>query len=143
MKAFRILAIMIVSSAALAQEADRGWCPPLPDPDWSKISKVGPMAPASPFPGIDYLGTVGLWASVSDKGYTCRATVIRSVSKELDEEAMRTALNWRFRPARLGRDRLATVIVINVPIWRKPDGTLLSSAALTVESPPGTVARKP
>ena len=69
--------------------------------------------------------------------------MIRSAGKELDAEAMRTALNWRFRPARLGRDRLATVIVINVPIWRKPDGAFLSSAALTVESPPGTIARKP
>jgi hypothetical protein len=69
--------------------------------------------------------------------------VIRGVSKELDQEAMRTALNWRFRPARLGRDRLATVIVINVPIWRKSDGALLSSESISVESPPGTVARKP
>ncbi len=143
MNALRIAVLLLLSSAALAQVADRGWCPPLPEPDWTKISKVGPMPPPAPLVGADYLGTVGFWATVSDKGYVCKTSVVRSVNKDLDEEATRTALNWRFRPPYFGRDRLATVIVINVPIWRKPDGTLLSSAGLTVESPPGTVARRP
>jgi outer membrane biosynthesis protein TonB len=143
MNAFRIFALMILSSAALAQNADRGSCPPPPEPDWSKISKVAPPPPALPINAVQYLGTVGLWTTVSERGYVCKASVIRSVSRELDKEAIRRVMEWRFRPARIGRDRVATVIVVNVPLWTKADGALVSQDDLTVESPPGTVARKP
>ncbi len=69
--------------------------------------------------------------------------MVRSVNKELDQDATQTAMRWRFRPARIARNRVSTLVVINVPIWRKPDGTLLTTEGITVESPIGTKARNP
>ena len=135
--------VLLLTASAWAQGADKGWCPPFSTTDRYKISQVGPMPPASPQVGAEYLGTAGFLATVSDRGYVCEAKVVRSVNQRVDEAAGKTARDWRFHAARVGRERVATVVVINVPVWRKPDGTLLTSEGITVESPPGTVPRRP
>jgi hypothetical protein len=143
MRIFPIAVLFVAGSVAFGQGIDRGSCPPLPQPDWSKISKVGPMPPPAPQQGLEYLGTVGFLATASEKGYVCSVSVVRGVSTAVDAEAQRTALSWRFRPARIGRDRVGTVLVINVPVWRRNDGSLLTTAGITVESPLGTKPHNP
>jgi len=118
-------------------------CPPFPRPDTLKIDAAQPMPPAKVPAGAQYLGTVGFLSTINDRGYVCEARVVRSVGKEANDAAAKVAKSWRFRAARNGRERIPTVIVINVPVWKQADGTLLANEGVTVESPPGTVARRP
>ncbi len=134
--------LLLVPGLTWAQ--DKGICPLDPQREsYPNISHAAPPPPAPPVTGATYLGTAGFLAGVSDRGYVCSASVVRSVDQQLDEQALRTVEKSRFRPARMGRRHIPTAIVINVPLWRAPDGKLISDRGLTIESPPGFKARNP
>ena len=78
--------------------------------------------PTSPDPDKKYLGTVVLLTAISDKGYVCSTTVLRSVSKEVDEKAETVVREWHFEPASRKGRAVPVAVLVEVNYWTTKTG---------------------
>ena len=88
---------------------NKGYCPPAsratrPVPETSELQLYPPT------PGMEFAGTVSIFAVISDQGYTACAGLIRGSDKQTDKAEMRTVRNWHLPPTRQGDHTIPMLI---------------------------------
>ncbi len=118
------LIILLLGMNSYLISQNKGYCPPAsratrPVPETSELQLYPPT------PGMEFAGTVSIFAVISDQGYTCGVQLIRGFDKQTDKAEMRTVRNWHLPPTRQGDHTIPMLMTQETDFWRDAKGELV------------------
>ena len=121
----RALLLFVLLQSARAPASDKGSCPLMPPaPSHFVAAERGQSAP--PQAGAGYVGTITMFAVISDKGFVCDAKVLNGIDSQIDQRARSAARDWQFSPAERDGRSVPVVATFGVNVWRKDDACFFS-----------------
>ena len=124
----RFAAFLAVAITSLAIASDKGVCPAEPPAPVT----LYPTGPAVSSPDKKYAGTVMLLVTISDAGHVCSTSVVRGMTKEINQSAQKRVAGWRFEPAKKDGKAVPAAVRLDIKYWIDASGKMVSDPA-----PPG------
>src|SRR5207302_982822 len=112
---FSVVVLVLMTCVVSAYARDKGVCP---TEENSSVEIPQRRAPAPPFPGLHYVGTVTMRLSLSDTGYICGVEVVKGIQPDLDKQAVNAIKGQIFQPILLEGKPIAGVMTIQRDFFR-------------------------